>query len=179
VCISYRELTRLWTVRVRVTLRLTVSQSVCLGVEPRMGLMTTYSFWLKVTVLSIWGALSDERSGLSLSVNRKNSGTYIAEERTRFTGNTSRDHHPPLRDFTADTENTISSIVACAYVRHGLLLLRAGTCLRSCGLAMGIHVTVSIIESSSNKSVIIWGCKFSWILSIVPDSVNMMEFQAT
>jgi hypothetical protein len=29
-------------VRVRVTLRLTVSQSVCLGVEPRLGLMTTY-----------------------------------------------------------------------------------------------------------------------------------------
>jgi hypothetical protein len=29
-------------VRVRVTLRLTVSQSVCLGVEPRLGLMTRY-----------------------------------------------------------------------------------------------------------------------------------------
>jgi hypothetical protein len=28
--------------RVRVTLRLTVSQSVCLGVEPRLGLMTRY-----------------------------------------------------------------------------------------------------------------------------------------
>jgi hypothetical protein len=32
------------SVRVRVTLRLTVSQSVCLGVEPRPGLMTRY--WL-------------------------------------------------------------------------------------------------------------------------------------
>jgi hypothetical protein len=52
-------------VRVRVTLRLTVSQSVCLGVEPRLGLMTRYLFSLKVTALSIWGALSDERSGLS------------------------------------------------------------------------------------------------------------------
>jgi hypothetical protein len=40
-------------------------QSVCLGVEPRLGLMTRYLFSLKVTVLSIWGALSDERSGLS------------------------------------------------------------------------------------------------------------------
>jgi hypothetical protein len=29
-------------VRVRVTLRLTVSQSVCLGVEPHLGLMTRY-----------------------------------------------------------------------------------------------------------------------------------------
>jgi hypothetical protein len=51
--------------RVRVTLRLTVSQSVCLGVEPHLGLMTRYLFWMKVTVLSMWGALSDKRSGLS------------------------------------------------------------------------------------------------------------------
>jgi hypothetical protein len=29
-------------VKVKVTLRLTVSQSVCLGVEPRLGLMTRY-----------------------------------------------------------------------------------------------------------------------------------------
>ncbi|PNF22001.1 hypothetical protein B7P43_G17660 [Cryptotermes secundus] len=43
-------------VRVRVTLQLTVSQSVCLGVEPH---------WMKVTVLSMCSALSDERSGLS------------------------------------------------------------------------------------------------------------------
>jgi hypothetical protein len=28
----------------KVTLRLTVSQSVCLGVEPRLGLMTRYLF---------------------------------------------------------------------------------------------------------------------------------------
>jgi hypothetical protein len=42
-----------------------VCLSVCLGVEPRLGLMTRYLFWMKVTVLSIWGALSDERSGLS------------------------------------------------------------------------------------------------------------------
>jgi hypothetical protein len=42
-----------------------VSQSVLLGVEPRLGITTKYLFWLKVTVLSKWGALSDERSGLS------------------------------------------------------------------------------------------------------------------
>jgi hypothetical protein len=30
------------SVRVRVTLRLTVSQSVCLGVDLRLGLMTRY-----------------------------------------------------------------------------------------------------------------------------------------
>jgi hypothetical protein len=52
-------------VRVRVTLQLTVSQSVCLGVEPPLGLMTRYLFFSKVTVLSLWGALSDERVGQS------------------------------------------------------------------------------------------------------------------
>jgi hypothetical protein len=35
-----------WPVRVRVTLRLTVGQSVCLGVEPRPGLMTRCSLTL-------------------------------------------------------------------------------------------------------------------------------------
>jgi hypothetical protein len=46
-------------VKVKVTLRLTVSQSVCLCVEPRLGLMTRYLglFWMKVAVLSVWGAL--------------------------------------------------------------------------------------------------------------------------
>jgi hypothetical protein len=34
-------------VRVRVTLRLTVSQSVCLGVEPRLALMTRYLFFIE------------------------------------------------------------------------------------------------------------------------------------
>jgi hypothetical protein len=54
-------------VRVRVTLQLTVSQSVSLGVEPNLGLLTSdfFFFFLKVTVLSFGGALSDERSGLS------------------------------------------------------------------------------------------------------------------
>jgi hypothetical protein len=32
-------------VRVRVTLQLTVSQSVCLGVEPNLGLLTRYIFF--------------------------------------------------------------------------------------------------------------------------------------
>jgi hypothetical protein len=53
-------------VKVKVTLRLTVSQSVCLGVEPNLGLLTrdfSFSFF-SITVLSLWGALSDERSGL-------------------------------------------------------------------------------------------------------------------
>jgi hypothetical protein len=54
-------------VRVRVTLQLTVSQSVRLGVEPDLGLLNrdNFFFFWKVTVLSFGGALSDERSGLS------------------------------------------------------------------------------------------------------------------
>jgi hypothetical protein len=34
---------------------MTVSQSVRLGVEPRLGLMTRYLFYMKVTVLSMGG----------------------------------------------------------------------------------------------------------------------------
>jgi hypothetical protein len=54
-------------VRDKVTLRPTVSQSVSLGVEPHLGLMTRYlllfdSYGL---VFFLWGALSDERTGLS------------------------------------------------------------------------------------------------------------------
>jgi hypothetical protein len=55
-------------------------------------------------------------------LNRKNSLTYIAEERTRIIGkHMSRDHHQPLRDVTADTENTAFSIVACWTVFTELL----------------------------------------------------------
>jgi hypothetical protein len=54
--------------KVEVTLQLMVSQSECQGIEPTLGLVTRYYFlsegcFLKVTVLSLWGALSDERSG--------------------------------------------------------------------------------------------------------------------
>jgi hypothetical protein len=41
-----------------------VSQSVSLGIEPHLWLMTRY-YCLTVTVLFSWGALSDERTGLS------------------------------------------------------------------------------------------------------------------
>jgi hypothetical protein len=48
-------------VRVRVTLQLTVSQSVCLGVEPILGLLTRDSFFFDSYSL----VLFDERSDLS------------------------------------------------------------------------------------------------------------------
>jgi hypothetical protein len=64
-------------VEVEVTLRLSVSQSVCLGVEPILGLAIRYYFLserccLKVVVLFIWGALSDEKMGLEFAVQSLN-----------------------------------------------------------------------------------------------------------
>jgi hypothetical protein len=46
-------------------LRLTVSQSVSLGVEPHLGFMTRYLLLFDSYGLVLWGALSDERTGLS------------------------------------------------------------------------------------------------------------------
>jgi hypothetical protein len=52
--------------RVRVTLQLTVSQSVCLSwCRSPARALDQISSCLKVTVMSMWGALCDERSGLS------------------------------------------------------------------------------------------------------------------
>jgi hypothetical protein len=64
-----------------------VSQSVCQGIEPTLGLVTRYCVlsegcFLKVAVLSVWDALSDEKSKsrynwrpVSMSRYRANSGT--------------------------------------------------------------------------------------------------------
>jgi hypothetical protein len=52
--------------QVKVTLRLTVSQSVILGVEHHLGLMTRYLVLFdSYGLVFLWGALSDERTGLS------------------------------------------------------------------------------------------------------------------
>jgi hypothetical protein len=58
------------TAKFKVTLQLTVSRSLCQSIEPILGLVTRYYFlsegcFLKFAALSFWGALSDERSGLS------------------------------------------------------------------------------------------------------------------
>jgi hypothetical protein len=52
----------------KVTLQLTVSQSVSLCVEPHLGLMTRYLLLFDsygLVFFFLWGALSDERTGLS------------------------------------------------------------------------------------------------------------------
>jgi hypothetical protein len=61
---------RIEIVEVEVTLQLTVGQSACHCIEPNLGLVTRYYVlseycFLKFAVLSLWGAFSDERSGLS------------------------------------------------------------------------------------------------------------------
>jgi hypothetical protein len=55
-------------IKVKVILRLTVGQSVRLGVEPALGLVARlfFFFFFKFAVLSPWDALSDERSGIEL-----------------------------------------------------------------------------------------------------------------
>jgi hypothetical protein len=54
--------------KVKVILRLTVSQSVSFCVEPHLGLMTRYFLLFGSYGLFLWGALSDERTGLSFTI---------------------------------------------------------------------------------------------------------------
>jgi hypothetical protein len=69
----YSVLSFFYDVEVDVTLQLTVSQSICQDIEPTLGFVTRYYFLsedccLKAAVLSLWGALSDERSVLSFVI---------------------------------------------------------------------------------------------------------------
>jgi hypothetical protein len=49
----------------KVTLQLTVGESVSLDVEPHLELVTGYLLLFDNYCLVLWGALSDERTGLS------------------------------------------------------------------------------------------------------------------
>jgi hypothetical protein len=53
------------TIKVKVALQLTVSQSVNFGVEPHLGLMARYLLLFELRFCFLWGVLSDERTGLS------------------------------------------------------------------------------------------------------------------
>jgi hypothetical protein len=71
-------------VRVRVTLQLTVSQSVCLGVEPNLGLLTRYLtsffFFESYCLVVSFGAPSLTRGWvchLPVFVNTVYSGKYL------------------------------------------------------------------------------------------------------
>jgi hypothetical protein len=84
--------------KVKVTLQLTVSQSVTLGVEPHLGLMTRYLLLFDSYGLVLWGALSDERTGLSFM--------YAAGPRQRTS------NHPPYtRHGPRSTENTAALLL--------------------------------------------------------------------
>jgi hypothetical protein len=75
-------------VRVARSYFTTDSQSVCLGVQASLRLVTRYYFLsecccLNFVVLSLWGALSDERTGLQLAVQSL-SGASRSEPVTIF-----------------------------------------------------------------------------------------------
>jgi hypothetical protein len=66
---------------VEVSLQLTVSQPVCLGVKPTLGIVTRYYFLsdgccLKVAVLFLWSVLSDKRTGLQFAVQSLNGASH-------------------------------------------------------------------------------------------------------
>jgi hypothetical protein len=54
--------------KVKVTLRLTITRSVCLGVKALLGSMTRFLLLSTVAGLYMWGALSDGRTGLSFTI---------------------------------------------------------------------------------------------------------------
>jgi hypothetical protein len=75
------KMSKIWSpysvnyIEVEVTLQLPVSQSACQGIVPTLGLVTRYYFlsegcFLKFAVLSLWGALSDERSGSAICLSQ-------------------------------------------------------------------------------------------------------------
>jgi hypothetical protein len=51
-------------IKVKVTLRPTVTHSIRLGVEPHLGLMRRFWLLSDSIALSMWGAVSDERTVL-------------------------------------------------------------------------------------------------------------------
>jgi hypothetical protein len=64
--------------KVKVTLWLAFNQSVCLGAEPRLGLIIRSCSCLTVTALSLQGAISDEKTGLSfIRINQNQTQSYI------------------------------------------------------------------------------------------------------
>jgi hypothetical protein len=54
--------------KVKVILLPTVSRPVCLGVKPHLGHKTRFLLLSDIAGLFMWGALSDERTGLSFTI---------------------------------------------------------------------------------------------------------------
>jgi hypothetical protein len=98
--------------------------------SPTWGSWPDIYYSLAATVLFLWGALSDERSGLSF--------VYAAGHRQR---SLSRVLYYYIGVFTLSLHrNGCSSIVACVFVA-------ARTCLATRCVAMNIHITVFPLDS--------------------------------
>jgi hypothetical protein len=156
-------------VRVRVTLQLTVSQSICLGVEPNLGLLTRdFFFFFKVTDLSFGGSLSDERSGLSfvslLSIESKvvseftyiiYNAIYIICVRQQFFGAgfslCSLGTHQ-----IENTASNISSVVPCLFVaaEMGLLCCCLAISTSSCPTVIALRDYVTIFIIAANRIIL-------------------------
>jgi hypothetical protein len=83
------------TAWVKVTLRLTVSQSVSLGVKPHLGLMSRYLLLFDSYGLVLWGALSDERTAyLGHPRCLKNNPSATTTEKTHLPNIVAKEYLP-------------------------------------------------------------------------------------
>jgi hypothetical protein len=67
-------------------LRPTVSRPVCLGTKHHLGSRPDLNYCLTVAGLLIWGALSDERTGLSFAIATGPRQRYHFWDEHQFTG---------------------------------------------------------------------------------------------
>jgi hypothetical protein len=157
-----------------VTLRLTISQSVCLGVEPTLGLVTRYYFplqgcCLKVAVLFLWGALRDERTGLQSALHSLN-GPSCTEPLTPPTwrarllycipqeqggpvilGSRATNRSQSQIHFTADSQSVLVSSPLCGRLTRYCFLFK-GLGLKFVVLSVGdpnFEVTLRLMFSQS------------------------------
>jgi hypothetical protein len=117
----------------------TDGQSVCLGVEPTLGLVTRCYFMsenlsLKFAYLFLWDALSDERTGLQFVVQSLNGSsiyTHIPEVRSYFTTDGRSVSMPWCRAHSGSCSQLLSTVgmllsEICRLVSVGRLLWRDG-----------------------------------------------------
>jgi hypothetical protein len=69
-------------VKVKVKVKVTLRPTVCLGVKPHRGPRPDFHYYQRVSDLFMWGAVSDERTGVLLRVaadSRQRSHIYSGQ----------------------------------------------------------------------------------------------------